>query len=151
MRLLDKTRRRRAPIRGTGYRLRLRPLTRVMWSLALLATIVFFAPIVPNGSFDGWWRLMAVSALVCAVAGLRSLWGPAIVVGPAGMRVYRPWWPLRRDIRWHRLLAIDIIPGFWFLEVEMNSGERFELPCVERMDDLYEEAERFRTSLDVID
>lgn len=78
------------------------------------------------------------------------MWGPAVVVGRTTLRVYRPWWPLHRDIDWYRILATDIIPGFWFLELEMNSGERVQLPCVERMDDLFAQIEDHRTRLDSI-
>ena len=137
-------------IRGTGYRLQYRFVTRVSWTMLLVFTTLFFAPIPFEATFDLWWRSMAVLAVACGVAGLRVLWGAAVVVGERGLRIYRPWWPLRRDLAWHRILATDIIPGFWFLEIEMNSGERIELPCVEHMDRLFDQIEEYRTRLDVV-
>ena len=41
-----------------------------------------------------------------------------------------------------------MIPGFWNLEIELNSGERVELPPVQNLNELYEEIERHRTALD---
>jgi hypothetical protein len=148
--LLKARRRGKMHIRGTGYRLQYRLATRVLWTALLLAAVLFFGPIVLSGAFELWWRVVAAGLVACSVIGVRVLWGPAVVVAPGGMRIYRPWWPLRRDIAWHRMLATDIIPGFWFLEIEMNSGERIELPCVERMDALYEQIEQYRARLDIV-
>jgi hypothetical protein len=137
-------------ITGSGYRLRFRLLTRVSWTVLLMFTAVFFVPAVANSAFDFWWRALSTFAVLCSLGGLRVLWGAAVVVGPRGLRVYTPSWPLRRNLGWHRILATDIIPGFWFLEIEMNSGERIELPSVEHLDDLYEQIEDYRTRLDTV-
>ena len=56
-------------------------------------------------------------------------------------------WPLRRDIAWYRIYGVDVIPGTWTLEVELNPGERVSLPCVDRVDDLYERVEAARSQL----
>jgi hypothetical protein len=137
-------------ISGTGYRLRYRLITRVSWTFLLIFTAVFFAPMVANSAFDLWWRAFSTAALLSCLGGLRVLWGAAVVVGPSGLRIYRPSWPLRRNLGWHRILATDIIPGFWFLEIEMNSGERIQLPSVEHLDDLYVQIEDYRTRLDSV-
>ena len=52
-----------------------------------------------------------------------------LIVRDEGLRVQKTW-PHRRDIPWYRILATDVIPGFWNLELELNSGERVELPPV---------------------
>jgi hypothetical protein len=140
-------RNRRLRIRGTGYRLRFRLGVRVSWTALLLFSIAFLVPVVGASALDLWWHLLGITGIVSALAGLRVMWGSAIVVGPEGMRVYKPWWPLHRDFAWYRILATDIIPGFWFLEIEMNSGERIELPCVEHMDELYERIEDYRRQI----
>lgn len=137
-------------IRGTGYRLQFRLATRVIWTLLMVVTFAFFAQCVSSGAFGFWWRSFSAMSALCSLAGVRVLWGPAVVVGPDAMRIYRPWWPLHRDVAWYRILATDIIPGFWFLELEMNSGERIELPCVEHMDQLYDQIEDYRTRLDSV-
>jgi hypothetical protein len=137
-------------ITGTGYRLQYRLVTRVSWSLALVFTTVFFVPIAVSNSFELWWRVLSAAAVVCGLGGLRVLWGAAVVVGQRGLRIYKPSWPMRRNLVWHRILATDIIPGFWFLEIEMNSGERIELPSVEHMDDLFTQIEDYRTRLDTV-
>jgi hypothetical protein len=135
---------------GSGYRLKFRLVTRVFWTLMLMCAAIFFVPIAGNSEFDFWWRTFAAAAVLSSLGGLRVLWGAAVVVGPRGLRVYTPSWPLRRNLGWHRILATDIIPGFWFLEIEMNSGERIELPSVEHLDDLYEQIEDYRSRLDTI-
>jgi hypothetical protein len=137
-------------ITGSGYRLKFRLVTRVFWTIMLISAALFFVPITANAAFDFWWRTIATAAVLCSLGGLRVLWGAAVVVGPRGLRVYTPSWPLRRNLGWHRMLATDIIPGFWFLEIEMNSGERIALPSVEHLDDLYEQIEDYRTRLDTV-
>ena len=57
-------------------------------------------------------------------------------------------WPFRRDFRWYRILAIDVVPGFWHLEVELNSGERITLPAVDDLERLYQLMEHHRQALD---
>jgi hypothetical protein len=36
----------------------------------------------------------------------------------------------------------------WVLVIELVSGDRFELPCVEHLDDLYRHLEHYRKALD---
>ena len=72
---------------------------------------------------------------------------PSSSVRPRGLRLQRNW-PFRRDIPWYRILQIDVIPGFWNLEIELNSGERLALPCVEHLNDLYHRMEHHRQALD---
>ncbi|MBI2705991.1 MAG: hypothetical protein HYX32_11990 [Actinobacteria bacterium] len=138
-------------MRGRAYRLQFRLVTRVVWSLLLALSAAFFLRVLVDASLESnWFRLASLASLLCSIAGIRVLWGASIIAGPDGLRVYRPWWPLHRDIDWYRILATDIIPGFWFLELEMNSGERLELPSVEHMDELYQQIEDFRTRLDSV-
>src|SRR5690242_18414005 len=106
--LLRTRRRRRLWLRGTGYRLQFRLATRVIWTLLLVATFLFFAPIIVSSAFGFWWRLLAFAVTLTTAAGIRVMWGAAVVVGRRGMRIYRPWWPLHRDIAWYRILATDI-------------------------------------------
>jgi hypothetical protein len=130
-----------------GYRLRM-PLWRRILLISLLSVIaVFFVPGIVAPDLAPWWRALSVVGLLTALAGLRILVGPAVVVRASGLRIQRNW-PLRRDIPWYRILEIDVIPGFWNLEVELNSGERLSLPCVEDLEDLYRRMEHHRQALD---
>ena len=108
---------------------------------------MFFVPGIFAPGLSFWWHALSVFGLLTSVAGLRILLGSVVVVRPQGLRVQRNW-PLRRDIPWYRMLEIDVIPGFWNLEVELNSGERLSLPCVENLDDLYHRMEHHRQALD---
>ena len=109
--------------------------------------MLLFVPGILAGGIELWWRVLAAFATLLAVAGLRSLWGPVVVVRPQGLRMQRNW-PLRRDVRWYRILAIDVVPGFWHLEVELNSGERITLPAVDGLERLYQLMEHHRQALD---
>lgn len=133
-------------MRGIGFRLHLRPLTRVVRTLFLLVCLVVAVSWALAGG-EWWFRAVAALAALSSVAGLRILWGSVVVVRPEGLRIQRNW-PLRRDIRWYRILAIDVIPGFWHLEVELNSGERLTLPAVDELDRLYRLMEQHRQALD---
>lgn len=115
--------------------------------MVLAVAFVFFAAgvVVP---MDGWWRALSIVGLALTLLGARAIVGPVVVVRPEGLRL-QPSWPRRRDIPWYRILSIDVIPGFWYLEIELNSGERVALPCVQEIDELYEEMERYRQALDV--
>ena len=137
-------------MRGRGYRLQYRLVTRLLWTSLLLVTLAFFFQVLLTGAAGFWWRVAALGVVANALAAIRVMWGPAVIVCRWGLRIYRPWWPLHRDIDWYRILAADIIPGVWFLDIEMNSGERIELPCVENMDDLFERIEHHRALLDQI-
>jgi hypothetical protein len=130
-----------------GYRLRMSPVRRTLLAGLLTLTAVFFVPGIFAPGLSFWWHALSVFGLLTSVAGLRILLGSVVVVRPQGLRVQRNW-PLRRDIPWYRMLEIDVIPGFWNLEVELNSGERLSLPCVENLDDLYHRMEHHRQALD---
>lgn len=131
----------------TGFRLHVSLLGRVTRSLVMVLGLVLFVPGALSPSLDLWARAIAVfSAVLCAV-GLRILWGSVVVVRPQGLRIQRNW-PIRRDFRWYRILSIDVIPGFWNLEIELNSGERIALPAVDDLERLYQLMEYHRQALD---
>jgi hypothetical protein len=134
-------------VRGKGYRLRMSPARRLVVTVVLVAAALFFVPGMLAPDLSWWWRALSSVGFLSALLGLRAVLGRVVLVGPAGLRLQKSW-PLRRDIRWYRILQIDVIPGFWNLEVELNSGERLALPCVEHLDDLYETMERHRQALD---
>lgn len=108
---------------------------------------VFFLPGLFGPGLDLAWRLLSLVGLVTSLLALRVVLGAAVVVREEGLRIQRLW-PLTRDLPWYRILSTEVIPGFWFLELELNSGERVELPCVEHLDDLYERIEAHRRDLD---
>ncbi len=114
-------------------------------ALLVLCGLFFLSGVVAD--IDIWWRLFSLGGVVLTTLGLRTLLGPVVVVGPKGVRIQRNW-PMRREFQWHRVLLIDVIPGFWNLEMELNSGERISLPCVEDVDGLYRQMEKFRTAID---
>lgn len=134
-------------VKGIGFRLHMRPFARVVRTIVLAVCLVLAGSWALAGTSDVWFRVVSgVVALAC-VAGLRIIWGPVVVVRPQGLRVQRNW-PLRRDYPWYRILAIDVIPGFWNLEVELNSGQRLALPAVDELDRLYRLMEQHRQALD---
>jgi hypothetical protein len=113
----------------------------------LLLTVAFFVPGVIDDGISLWWRAVCVVGLVTAVLAIRTVVGAVLIVREEGLRVQKAW-PKRRDIPWYRILATDVVPGFWNLELELNSGERVELPPVEDLNALYDDIERRRTALD---
>jgi len=113
----------------------------------LVLGLAIFVPGALAGGIALWWRLFAVVGALLCVSGLRILWGSVVVVRPKGLRIQRNW-PLRRDFRWYRILAIDVIPGFWHLEIELNSGEHITLPAVDDLERLYQLMEYHRQALD---
>ncbi|MCU0311280.1 MAG: PH domain-containing protein [Acidimicrobiales bacterium] len=134
-------------MRGIGFRLHMRPVARVVRTVVLVVCMLLAGSWAWFAGPELWFRVAsAVVALAC-VAGLRILWGPVVVVRPEGLRIQRNW-PLRRDIPWYRILAIDVIPGFWNLEIELNSGQRLALPAVDDLDRLYRLMEQHRQALD---
>jgi hypothetical protein len=134
-------------VQAKGYRLRM-PLWRRALLTCLLAVIgLFFVPNIFAPGLPFWWRGLSAVGLLTAIAGLRIVLGSVVVVRARGLRVQRNW-PIRREIPWYRILEIDVIPGFWNLEVELNSGERLSLPCVEDLEDLYRRMEHHRQALD---
>ncbi len=117
-------------------------------TVALLVLVaLFFVPGAVSAELPWWWRAMSGAGFVLSLLGIRTLLGAVLVVRHDSLRIYR-FWPLRRDIPWYRILTIDVIPGFWHLEVELNSGERMALPPVRDIEDLYESMERYRQALD---
>lgn len=126
-----------------GYRLRMSGLRR--WSTVVLlgAIAAFMAPGVFVSDAPISWRLVAVAGVVTAFAGVRTLVGAVVVVRDEGVRLQRNW-PLRRNIGWQSIRGVDVIPGYWTLELELDSGERVGLPCVEDFEDLYRAMEHHR-------
>ena len=131
----------------TRYRLRMSPITRALRTVVLGAIGVCFVPALFGGNVDPGWRLLSLVGLLSSAYGLRIVLGPAVEVRHEGLRLMKSW-PRRRDIAWYRILEVDIVPGYWLLDIELNSGERIELPCVEHVDDLYERIEELRQRLD---
>jgi len=134
-------------VRGTGFRLRMSMLGRLLRSAVLVLGLLLFVPGALTSQIDPWWRVFAVVGALACVSGLRILWGSVVVVRPQGLRIQRNW-PFRREFRWYRILAIDVVPGFWHLEVELNSGERITLPAVDDLERLYQLMEHHRQALD---
>jgi hypothetical protein len=120
---------------------------RILLTVVLSVIAVFFVPGIGAPGLPLWWHALSAIGLLTAVAGLRIVLGSVVVVRPQGLRIQRNW-PIRRDIRWYRILSIDVIPGFWNLEIELNSGERIALPAVDELDDLYHRMEHHRQALD---
>lgn len=131
----------------TRYRLRMSPVARVVRVVLLSIIAVVFVPGVISPGLDLWWRAVSLVGLVTAVLGARMMLFAVLVVRDEGLRLQKNW-PHRRDIPWYRILASDVIPGFWNLELELNSGERVELPPVGDINALYADIERHRTALD---
>lgn len=134
-------------MRGSGFRLRVSAIGRAWRTLVLILGLVMFVPATLSGAIPGLWRVLLGLVVLFCLAGLRILWGPVVVVGPKGLRIQRNW-PLRRDFLWYRILSIDVIPGFWHLEIELNSGERVTLPAVDDLERLYHLMEQHRSALD---
>lgn len=131
----------------TRYRLRMSPVARVVRVVLLSIIAVVFVPGVISPGLDLWWRAVSLVGLITAVLGARMMLFAVLVVRDEGLRLQKNW-PHRRDIPWYRILASDVIPGFWNLELELNSGERVELPPVGDINALYADIERHRTALD---
>ncbi len=131
----------------TRYRWRLSRRRRVIQVTLLSLIGLFFLPGVFDSQLTLWWRLVTLVGLVSSLLAIRTVVGAVLVVSDKGLRVQKTW-PYRRDIPWYRILATDVIPGFWNLELELNSGERVVLPPVADINALYEDIERHRTALD---
>lgn len=134
-------------VNAVGFRLHMRPLPRVLRTLVLVVCVVLATSWAVAGDSALWFRMASGAVALASVAGLRILWGPVVVVRSDGLRVQKNW-PLRRTYPWYRILAIDVIPGFWHLEVELNSGDRLALPPVDELDRLYRLMEQHRQALD---
>lgn len=130
------------------YRLRLHPIQRVLWTVLLVGCVLFLVPGAFAVGVDVPYRLLSVVGTALGVAGLHVVLGPSVVVRENGLRLQQRW-PLRRDIPWYRIFQIEVVPGAWVLVAELNSGEQVQLPCVERVDELYASIEAHRQRLDV--
>ena len=129
------------------YRLRMSRISRALRTVIFVAIALCFVPAVFDASVDLPARLLSVLGIVSSIYGLRIILGAAVEVRPHGLRLLKRW-PKRRDIAWYQILEVDIIPGYWMLDIELNSGEQISLPCVERVDDLFERIEELRQRLD---
>jgi hypothetical protein len=129
------------------FKLRISPIARWVRVGVLSVLALIFVPGVIAGAFEWWMRLLSLIGLMTALLGIRMLVGAVLVVREEGLRIQKNW-PHRRDIPWYRILATDVVPGFWNLELELNSGERVELPPVQNLTGLYDQIERHRTALD---
>lgn len=145
--LVGRSVRHNGGVRGSGFRLRVSTIGRLWRTVVLALGLLLFVPATLSGAVPGLWRVLCAAAALTCVAGLRILWGSVVVVGPKGLRIQRNW-PLRRDFLWYRILSIDVIPGFWHLEIELNSGERVTLPAVDDLERLYHLMEQHRSALD---
>jgi hypothetical protein len=97
---------------------------------------------------EGWfWKALGVIGIVGAGLAIRIVVGPVVYVTPTELVIARNW-PLKKRIKWYRVDHAEVIPGMWIIVLELISGERFELPCVERIDDLYRHLEHYRKALD---
>jgi hypothetical protein len=130
-----------------GYRLQMSVFARLFRVTLNLVLSVFFVPSLVDPSSPAHVRLGCVLGVALSAYGLRVVLGPAVVVRHEGLRIYT-WWPRHRDIAWYRVFAVDIVPGRWLLELELNAGDRITLPVVERVDALYEQIEDLRQRLD---
>jgi hypothetical protein len=131
----------------TGYRLQMSVFGRI-WRVTInIALFVLFVPGLVDPASSVMIRLGCALGLALSAFGLRVVLGAAVVVRPEGLRIYT-WWPRHRDVVWYRVFAVDVVPGRWLLELELNSGERIALPVVERVDALYEQIEDLRQRLD---
>lgn len=129
------------------FRLRMHPVARVVRAGVLGIIGVLFVPQLLSPGADPGWRAVALAGVVSAGYGLRIVLGAAVVVRPEGLLLLGRW-PRRREIPWYRILEVDVVPGAWALEMELNSGERLGLPVVEHVDALYEAIEEHRHLLD---
>lgn len=132
---------------SSRYRLRMSPVRRIATAVLLALIAVFFVPGILAGGLELWWRVVSLVGFLTSLIGLRIILGAVLVVRDRGLLILRNW-PLRRDIPWYRILQIDVVPGFWNLEIELNSGERIALPPVRDLDGLYQRMERHRQALD---
>jgi hypothetical protein len=131
----------------SGYRLQLSVFAR-MWRLVFyVALAAGFGTALVDPASSLAVRAGCVIGLALIGFGLRIVLGPAVIVRPDGLRIIT-WWPRYRDVAWYQIYDVEVVPGQWVLELELNSGERITLPVVERVDDLYEQIEDLRQRLD---
>src|SRR3954467_5010083 len=101
---------------STRYRMRMSPVARVARVALLTFLALIFVPGVFASGLDLWWRVVSLVGLITSVLGIRMMVGAVLVVRDSGLRIQKNW-PYRRDLPWYRILASDVIPGFWNLEL----------------------------------
>jgi hypothetical protein len=134
-------------VNAVGFRLHMKPVPRLLRTVLLVLCVVLAGSWAIAGAAELWFRVASGAVALMSLAGLRILWGSVVVVRDDGLRIQRNW-PIRRHYPWYRILTIDVIPGFWHLEIELNSGERIALPAVDDLDRLYRLMEHHRQALD---
>jgi hypothetical protein len=132
----------------TGYRLHMSVFARIRRIAVYLVLGALFVPGLVDPASSLVLRLGCLLGVGLAGFGLRVVLGSAVVVRAEGLRIYT-WWPRHRDIAWYRIFAVEVIPGRWVLDLELNFGGHVTLPPVERVDELYEQIEDLRERLDV--
>ncbi|MCU0270896.1 MAG: PH domain-containing protein [Acidimicrobiales bacterium] len=133
-------------MKHSRYRLQMSVPVRLLRVLLFSVLLVVFVLWAVQAE-DPASQVLSLVGVATSLVSLRTVVGPVVVVRPRALRVVRIW-PLRREIPWYRILEVDLVPGYWVVELELNSGEKVTLPVVERVDDLYEEIERHRQLLD---
>ncbi len=120
--------------------------TRISRTILLSVLAIAFVPMFLGG-VDLQYRVLSLAGFASSLYGLRIVLGPSIEVRADGLTILQHW-PFRRDLRWYQILEVDVIPGYWMLSIELNSGERIDLPCVEDVDALFDDIEERRHLLD---
>lgn len=129
-----------------AYRLRMSPVTRFL-RVAVYVVCGGILAVWAVAPGEWWWRALCVVGLAVAVVALRQTVGAVVRVDGHALTL-QPYWPHRRRLPWYRIDHAELVPGSWTVVVEMNSGQRFELPCVDDVDDLFERVEHRRRALD---
>jgi len=130
------------------YRLRMSRTARVGCSVLYAVIGVVLAVGAVTAGVDTAYRVVCVIGLGSVAFSLRAILGTVIVARDDALVVQR-YWPVRRVVPWYRIEVVDVLPGFWNLELQLNSGERIELPPVDELDELFRLVEHQRTHLDV--
>jgi hypothetical protein len=120
--------------------------TRISRTILLSLLALAFIPMFIGGA-DLQYRALSLAGFASSLYGLRIVHGPTIEVRADGLTILKHW-PFRRDLRWYQIFEVEVIPGYWMLSIELNSGERIDLPCVEDVDKLFEDIEERRHLLD---
>lgn len=121
--------------------------TRVLRSALLGVLGGCFVPSLFDPATDPQWRLLCLVGLLSSIYGLRIVLGPALIVRDEGILVLSRW-PFRRDIPWYRIYDVEVVPGYWMIDLELNSGEALSLPCVEHVELLFDDIQQGRERLD---
>jgi hypothetical protein len=124
------------------------PLTRIFRVVVYVACSGLLAAWSLRGG-PLWWTLLCVAGLGISLIALRQTLGRVVLVDDSHLTV-QLYWPHRRRVPWYRIDHVEIVPGSWVLVVETIAGKRLELPCLDGLDDLYEQIEHHRRTLDSI-